>query len=310
MSSPSSPHLFVFGLGYSGGALARCQRQLGWRVGGTIRKPQVVTALLEEGIETILIEEGEASGAASDALAETTHLLSTVPPDAEGDPILRHYGAAIAAAPRLSWIGYLSTTGVYGDHGGGWVEEDTPPAPTSERSRRRLTAEQAWLSLQQEERGPSVQIFRLAGIYGRGRTPRAALRAGRARRIVKPGQVFGRIHLDDIVSVLQASMAQPSPGAIYNVSDDEPADPAAGVAYAADLLGLEPPPAIPFEEADLSPLARSFYADSRRVSNRRIKEELGVTLAHPRYREGLIALEAQGRDKAGGRDKTAGRDRA
>lgn len=292
MSTAPSPHLFIFGLGYCGQALARRQRALGWRVAGSSRKPEVVARLQAEGIEAIAIEEEAASCAVIEALAEATHLLSSVPPDAEGDPILRLYGEAIGAAPRLSWIGYLSTTGVYGDHGGGWVDEDTPPAPSSARSRRRLAAEQAWRALQREAGGPSVQVFRLAGIYGPGRNPLEALRAGRARRIVKPGQVFCRIHLEDIVTVLQASMARPRPGAIYNLADDEPADPAEVIAYAARLLGQEPPPAIPFEEAELSPLARSFYADNRRVSNRRIKEELGVRLRYPTYREGLQILRA------------------
>ena len=289
MCSSLQPHLFVFGLGYTGHALARRQRQLGWRVSGTSRKPDVVARLQDAGIEAIAIEEAPASEQVAEALAEATHLVCTVPPDARGDPTLRLYGEAIDAAPHLSWIGYLSTTGVYGDHGGGWVDEATPPTPTSERSRRRVAAEQAWLSLQKPS-GPSVQIFRLAGIYGPDRNPLGALRAGRARRIVKPGQVFSRVHVDDIVRALQASMARPNPGAIYNVCDDEAADPAEVVAYAAELLGMEPPPAIPFAEADLSPMARSFYADNRRVSNRRIKEELGVVLKYPSYREGLRAL--------------------
>lgn len=293
MPSSSPPHLFIFGLGYCGQALAQRQRELGWRVSGTSRNRALVAELQAGGIKAIAIEEEAASRAVIEALAEATHLLSSVPPDAEGDPSLRLYEEAIGAAPRLSWIGYLSTTGVYGDHGSGWVDEDTPPAPSSARSRRRLAAEQAWRALQREAGGPSVQVFRLAGIYGPGRNPLEALRAGRARRIVKPGQVFCRIHLEDIVTVLQASMARPRPGAIYNLADDEPADPAEVIAYAARLLGQEPPPAIPFEEAELSPLARSFYADNRRVANQRIKEELGVQLKYPSYRKGLQALRAK-----------------
>jgi len=289
MSSSSLPHLFIFGLGYCGQTLAHRQRGLGWRVSGASRNPALVAQLRDAGIDAISIEEGVPSREVAEVLGTATHLVGTVPPDAEGDPLLQLYGEAIGAAPRLSWIGYLSTTGVYGDHGGGWVDEATPPTPSSDRSRRRVAAEQAWLSLQKPS-GPSVQIFRLAGIYGPDRNPLEALRAGRARRIVKPGQVFSRIHVDDIASVLQASMARPNPGAIYNVCDDEAADPAEVVAYAAELFGMEPPPAIPFAEADLSPMARSFYADNRRVSNRRIKEELGVELKYPSYREGLRAL--------------------
>ena len=225
-----------------------------------------------------------------EALAEATHLLSSVPPDAEGDPSCGSMERRSARAAAL--LIATSTTGVYGDHGSGWVDEDTPRHRAA-RSRRRLAAEQAWRALQREAGGPSVQVFRLAGIYGPGRNPLEALRAGRARRIVKRGQVFCRIHLEDIVTVLQASMARPRPGAIYNLADDEPADPAEVIAYAARLLGQEPPPAIPFEEAELSPLARSFYADNRRVANQRIKEELGVQLKYPSYRKGLQALRAK-----------------
>ena len=206
--------------------------------------------------------------------------------------MLRAHRAAIeAAAPRLAWAGYLSTTGVYGDHGGGWVDEDTPPAPSTARGEARVRAEAEWRAVP----NLPLHVFRLAGIYGPGRGPFAKLRAGTARRVVKPGQVFSRIHVDDVALVLRASIDRPQPGAVYNVCDDDPAPPEDVIAHAARLLGLPPPPAVAFADAELSPMARSFYAESKRVSNRRIKEELGVALRHPDYRSGLAAtLRAEG----------------
>jgi nucleoside-diphosphate-sugar epimerase len=222
-------------------------------------------------------------------LRGVTHLLSSVPPDADGDPVLRHHAADLAALPGLAWVGYLSTTGVYGDRQGGWVDEDSNLTPGTERGRRRLAAERAWLAS-----GLPVHLFRLAGIYGPGRNQLAGLRAGTAQRIDKPGQVFSRIHVDDIATVLAASIACPSPGRAYNVCDNEAAPPAEVVAHAAGLLGMAPPPLVPFATAELSPMARSFYADSKRVDNARIKAELGVALRYPTYREGLAALLAAG----------------
>ncbi|MEX0760358.1 MAG: NAD-dependent epimerase/dehydratase family protein, partial [Tistlia sp.] len=229
---------------------------------------------------------------AAAALAGTTHLLASAPPGAGGDPVLAAHGAAIAALPELAWVGYLSTTGVYGDRGGGWVDEASSLTPSGERGRRRVEAEAAWLALHRDQGAP-VHLFRLAGIYGPGRSQLDSVAAGTARRIVKPGQVFSRIHVEDIATVLEASMARPNPGAAYNVCDEEAADPAEVVAFAAALLGLPAPPALPFESAELSPMGRSFYDDNKRVSNRRIKEELGVRLRYPDYRAGLKALAAQ-----------------
>ena len=203
--------------------------------------------------------------------------------------MLRHYRAEIARLSTLDWVGYLSTVGVYGNSAGAVVDESAQPHPNNERTRARVVAESAWLALG-EEMGRPAQVFRLAGIYGPGRSALDKLRAGTARRIVKPGQVFNRIHVEDIASVLEASIARPRAGAIYNVADDEPAPPEDVVTYAAELLGIEPPPEVPFEEADLTPMARSFYGDSRRISNALIKSELGVRLAYPNYREGLKAL--------------------
>jgi nucleoside-diphosphate-sugar epimerase len=212
-----------------------------------------------------------------------------VPPDEAGDPVLDRHGGDLARLPGLRWLGYLSTTGVYGTREGGWVDEASPLAPTGERGRRRAAAEAGWLELGHRH-GLSVHVFRLAGIYGPGRSAFDALRAGTAKRIAKPGQVFSRIHVADIVAVLRASMAQPRAGAVYNLCDDDPAPPEEVVAHAAYLLGVPPPPLVPFEAAELSPMARSFYDDNKRVANRLIKEELGVRLRYPSYRDGLAAL--------------------
>jgi nucleoside-diphosphate-sugar epimerase len=224
-------------------------------------------------------------------LAGTTHLLLSIPPRGCGDPVLEHYAQDIAQLPSLAWIGYLSTVGVYGDQAGGVVDESTQPAPNNERTQARVDAERAWLAFG-EEIGCPVQVFRLAGIYGPGRSAFDKLKVGTARRIVKPGQVFNRIHVEDIAATLQASIAHPNAGAIYNVADDEAAPPDEVVTYAAELAGLPPPPEVPFDEAELSSMARSFYGNNRRVSNARIKSELGVALAYPSYREGLAALKA------------------
>jgi nucleoside-diphosphate-sugar epimerase len=220
-----------------------------------------------------------------------THVLVSVPPDEAGDPVLDTHADDIAALPGLAWLGYLSTTGVYGNRGGDWVDEASELRPSGARGRRRVAAEAGWLDLWRR-RGVPVQVFRLAGIYGPGRSPFEALRAGTAKRIERPGQVFSRIHVEDLASVLAASIALPRPGAIYNVCDDAPAEPAAVIAHAADLLGLPAPPLVPFDEAELSPMARSFWTDNKRVSNALIKQELGVALRYPNYRAGLTAILA------------------
>lgn len=282
------PRLFCFGLGYSALALARTLMPRGWTVAGTSRTEETRQVLAAEGIEAHLFDRGRPLADPGGAFAGATHLLSSVPPDDTGDPVLDRHGPAIAAAAP-EWIGYLSTTGVYGDRAGGWVDEAGDLRPVGTRGRRRVAAEMAWLDLHRTHGSP-VHLFRLAGIYGPGRGPFEQVRAGTARRVVKPGQVFSRIHVEDIVQVLLASMARPNPGAAYNVCDDDPAPPQDVIAEAARLLGLDPPPEIPFEAAELSPMARSFYEESKRVSNRRIKEELGVRLRYPTYREGLAAL--------------------
>lgn len=279
--------LFCFGLGYSALALARELMAEGWSVAGTTRSEEKHQALEAEGIEAFLFGPDLPLRDPSAALAGTTHLVTSIAPDEAGDPVLRAHERDLRACGTITWAGYLGTTGVYGDHDGGWVDETTPPSPSLARTKRRVAAEGHWLAS-----GLPVHIFRLAGIYGPGpgRNALETVKSGRARRIKKPGQMFGRIHVDDIVQVLRASMARPNPGAIYNVADDEPAPPQDVIAFAAELLGVEPPPEVPFEDADISEAARSFYADNRRVANGRIRNELGVDLKHPNYREGLRAI--------------------
>lgn len=274
------PTLLSLGHGYSAAALSRLLTAEGWTVIGTTRSAGKAEALRGAGVTPILWP-----GDLGAALEQATHVLASAAPDAGGDPFLR--AAPQIAGARAEWVGYLSTTAVYGDHRGGWVDEDTPPAPASERGRWRVLAEDQWRAS-----GLPVHIFRLAGIYGPGRGPFEKVRNGTARRIVKPGQVFGRIHVQDIAQSLRASIARPNPGAVYNLSDDDPAPPEDVLAEAARLLGLPLPPAIPFDQADLTPMARSFYGESKRVRNDRIKRELGVALRYPDYRSGLAALLA------------------
>ena len=276
---------FCFGLGYSAGFLARDLAAKGWTIAGTSRDGAVTPFALHRFAREMPLAGG------LQRLADATHLLISIPPDAAGCPVFDSHGEDIAALRQLRWIGYLSSTNVYGDRAGGWVDEKTPAAPSGERGRRRLAAEAAWLALGQRS-GIPVHVFRLAGIYGPGRSALDALRAGTARRIVKPGQIFSRIHVADLAAALEASMARPRAGAVYNVCDDTPSPPDEVIAYAAALLGVTPPPREDFATGALSAMARSFYDDSKRVSNRRIKEELGVTLRYPSYREGLADLRA------------------
>jgi nucleoside-diphosphate-sugar epimerase len=273
--------MFIFGLGFSGQAIARRLAAAGWTVAGTTRSGEAMDL---PGVTVHRFGPGHPLDPA--ALDGVTAVLSSVPPDPRGDPVLDGMGPAIEAC-RPDWIGYLSTTGVYGDHDGGWVDETTPVAPSLDRSRRRAAAERGWLDR-------AAHVFRLAGIYGPGRSAIDTVRGGQARRIVKPGQVFSRIHVEDIASAVLASLARPRPGAIYNLCDDDAAPPQDVIAHACALLGVEPPAELPWEEAKatLSPMALGFYADNKRVSNRLMKEELGVRLAYPSYREGLESILA------------------
>ena len=285
-------HLFAFGFGSTASVLASRLQGKGCHVSGTCRTPEKAEAIRAQGVDAYLFDGDKKVD--RDVLDGVTHILLSVPPGADGDPVLRLMQDEIACQrATLQWIGYLSTTGVYGDRAGDLVDETMEMAPTSDRGRRRQAAEEAWFALGREITVP-VQTFRLAGIYGPDRNQIVSLRAGKARRIVKPGHVFSRIHVEDIASVLEASIARPNAGAAYNVCDDEAAPPQDVVAFAAELIGMTPPPEVPFEDADLSPMARSFYAESKLVSNKRIKEELGVELRFPTYREGLRAIANAG----------------
>lgn len=271
--------LLSLGHGYSATALAVRLLPLGWTVIGTTRDASRAQSLRAAGVEPLLWP-----GALDAALNRATHILVSAAPDAAGDPFLQAAGDALRAA-KPAWLGYLSTTSVYGDHQGAWVDETTPVTPQSARATERVLAEGQWQSS-----GLSAHIFRLAGIYGPGRGPFEKVRDGSARRIIKPGQVFGRIHVTDIAETLLASIARPNPGAVYNVCDDDPAPAEDVLSHAAHLLGLPEPPAIPYDQANMTPMARSFYAECKRVRNDRIKTELGVKLHYPTYREGLAGL--------------------
>lgn len=278
--------ILSFGHGYSAQALGRILIPEGWRVIGTTRSAEKAAKFETEGTEALIWPGADLT----EALAAASHLLISAAPGPEGDPVLQHARDMIAkAAPHVKWVGYLSTTGVYGDHNGGWVDEATALTPSTQRGQLRVEAEAAWQALATEV-GLPLHIFRLAGIYGPGRGPFAKVRDGTARRIIKAGQVFSRIHVEDIAQVLAASIARPNPGAIYNLCDDDPAPPEDVIEHAAKLLGLPIPPAMDYATAEMTPMARSFYAESKRVSNERIKTELGVRLIYPDYRAGLAAL--------------------
>ena len=283
--------LFIFGLGYSARAFAEPLRAQGWQVAGTTRDEDKAYRLSVAGYDMHFFDRGRPLPDAAKVLAGTTHILSSVPPDDFGDAVIDHHGEDIARLSGVSWAGYLSTSGVYGDRDGAWVDEETPLAPSNERSRRRCAAERAWQDLNRVG-GLPVQVFRLAGIYGPRRNALQERLSGRARRIVKPGHLFSRIHVDDIAGVLAASLARPRPHRIYNVCDDEPAANAAVLAYASQLLGLDPPPEVDFETArqTMSAMQLGFWAENRKVSNARIKAELDYRLLYPTYREGLHGL--------------------
>lgn len=282
-------HLFCFGLGYSAGYLANDLVKRGWHVAGTSTRAIGSARLQARGFEGFVFDGRTHAPEVADALQSATHVLLSIPPDVDGDPALRVFADDIAKASSVTWIGYLSTVGVYGDANGGWVDEETPAQPLSDRGRRRLAAETAWRAFGRRT-GKTVMIFRLPGIYGPGRSTLDDLRAGEARRIIKPGQVFNRIHVEDIAASIAAGISKPHADRVYNVTDDEPGPPQDVVSFGAELLGLPLPTALDFASADLTPMARSFYSESKRVSNARLKQELGVALKYPTYRDGLRGI--------------------
>ncbi len=290
--------LLAFGLGYSAAVLAGRLRQDGWTVIGTANTPAGLARIAAAGFLPLRFDRETDSPAIPEAIAAATHILVSIPPGTDGDPVLARHAGDLADAMNLAWVGYLSTVGVYGDHNGGWVDEATPPHPASQRSEERLHAEEGWRRLSRES-GVPVQVFRLSGIYGPGRNALEHLLAGEKQRIVKPGQVFNRIHVEDIAQTLAAAIARIADGdpalpagPVFNITDDEPAPSQDVTEYAAKLLGIEPPPLVPFATATLSPMARSFYGENKRVRNDRIKRDLGVKLLYPTYREGLTAIAA------------------
>jgi nucleoside-diphosphate-sugar epimerase len=277
--------MMILGLGYAGRAAAQLALKSGFAVAGTQRQPRPGAA--PDGARLLAFE------AAGPAIREATHLLVTAAPEeGSGDPVLARFGAEIAAAPDLRWVGYLSTTGVYGDRGGAWVTEATPPAPSQPRSRRRLEAEAAWTAALAGR--AALDLFRTAGIYGPGRNVLEELRAGRVRRVDKPGHVFSRIHRDDIARAVVAAALAPAPAGaprVLHLADDLPSGSADVLAEGARLLGLPVPPAIPYAEAlaTMSPMGRSFWAENRKIGNAATKAALGIEWRYPSYREGLAA---------------------
>ena len=275
--------LFCFGYGFSARCLAERLREKGWKIATTARSPEKCAALRAQGIEAHLWP----IASLSEVWGDNVHVLISAAPDANGDPVLaQHREEIVSLVDRIAWLGYLSTTAVYGDRNGGWVDETSELQPASARGARRVEAEKAWLDLAPEA---PAHVFRLAGIYGPGRGPLEKVRAPDAKRVIKEGQVFGRTHIEDIANVCEASIARPNPGNVYNVTDDFTCPPQEVLEYAADLLNIPHPPAVDFETAEMSAMARSFYGENKRVSNEKIKSELGVTLKYPTYREGLAA---------------------
>lgn len=282
---------FIFGLGYSALHFVRHHSRLCEHVAGTVRSIEKSTALAEENIEALLFSDQAIDAKIYSALQTCDSMIAGIAPGMAGDPVLGHFAQKLAEAPEIKRIIYLSTVGVYGDHDGAWIDEKTPAKPGSERSRRRLDAERAWADFAAAH-NRDLHILRLAGIYGPGRNAIENLRNGKARRIVKRNQVFNRIHVEDIACAINACLMRPLSGEIriWNIADNEPAPAQDVVAYAAQLLGIEPPPEISFENAEMTPMARSFYGENKRVANRAMRTELGVTLVCPTYREGLQSL--------------------
>ncbi|MET0604953.1 MAG: SDR family oxidoreductase [Beijerinckiaceae bacterium] len=285
-------NLFIFGPGYAASAFVRREGSQFSRIAAAARDPETVPSGMRGLAQIHSFAEGALDDAGRADIERASHILTSVPPDASGDPVLRACGDLIASSRACSWIGYLSSVAVYGDRAGGWVDEDGALDATSERGKWRIAAERSWEGLRRP--GRAVHLFRLAGIYGPERNALVNVSQGKAKRLIKPGQVFNRIHVDDIAQIIAATLDRRQPGGAWNVADDEPAAPQDVVSFAAGLLGLPAPPETPFDAAKLTPMAASFYADNKRVANAKVRRELGLTLRYPTYREGLRALHAAG----------------
>ena len=282
--SPEQKNLFCFGFGFAAQALAERLHSKNWTVSGTCRVTDQRACLTNAPLFSF--DGTHDSKEIFESLSKTTHLLISIPPQTSGDVVLKNFSSNIAKNKNLQWIGYISSTGVYGDTQGEWVNESSPLQPATELNVRRVESELAWLKMAKQN-GCPVMVFRCVGIYGPGRNLLISVKQGRARRIEKPGLVFSRIHVEDLAQTLESSIQKPKSGEIYNVCDDEPAPPSEAVEYAFKLLNISPPPLIPFDSAELSEVARGFYKACKRVSNKKIKEELGIKLKYPNYRIGL-----------------------
>ena len=288
--------LFCFGLGYTGQHLANKLYDLGWQIKGTAQTTKPLEYIDNRDIQSFPFGGKKPIDPLKLLSGTVSHLISCIPPNDCGDPVIRHHTKNIIEAENIKWVGYLSTTGVYGNRDGKWVDENDAPRPSNIRSQNRLSAERSWLSLWEQYKVP-VHIFRLAGIYGPERNVLSNIKQGNAKRIDKPNHLFSRIYVDDIVQILFASMCNPNPGRIYNVCDDEAAAPSDVIEYGCRLLQVKAPPLQPFKAKQLSPMARTFWMENRLVSNARIKSELGIELQYPNYRKGLSAIHKMSLDK-------------
>ncbi|NGP16890.1 SDR family oxidoreductase [Devosia aurantiaca] len=276
---------FFFGLGYSSQHAVKAMLERGFAIGGTVRLAEKAERLQAEGVDAIVFDGERPGSEVGAALEHVTHVILSAAPGDDGDPVLLHHRAELDAAPRLEWLCYYSTVGVYGDFDGAWIDETVPLVPRNMRSDLRVLAEQAWRDYA-VQRGVPLTILRLAGIYGPGRSTFDKLRDGTARRVIKPGQVFNRIHVDDIARVTALAAERRLDGT-FNMADDEPTPPQDVIAYGAEMIGMPVPPDLPFETTEMSPMQRSFYRDNKRVSNLAIKQALGIEMLYPNYRAGL-----------------------
>ena len=281
------PHLLVFGPGYSAAALIKVAVEKGWRVSATWRRDETIEQIEKMGAEPVAFSQDSITS--SGDLEGITHILISIAPQADGDPVLAAYKDWFASCPNLQWVGYLSSTNVYGDHDGGWVDETSETKPSLERGKRRLVAENDWLAFGSNLNIP-VHIFRLGGIYGQEKNALVTLRKGKARRVIKPGQVFGRIHRDDIASAVWLAANSDLPSNVFNLTDDLPSPPQDVIGEAARLLGIDAPKEVAFEAADLSSMGRSFYQENKRVKNQKAKDFLGWQPAYADYRQALVKI--------------------